>query len=230
MKGRDLREARKRQGLTQQQAAQMLHVTQGYLSMLEREKRPVPEHLVNSFRDTYVLSPLTLPLQESSSWRGLDVSALAREVAAAGYPGFSYMATKPSRNPAEVLLAALTKDELETRFAKSLPWLVLTYHNMDWDWVVREAKVNDVTNRLGFAVMLARELAEKKQDDATNEKLQVVESRLRRSVLAREDTFCQERMTQAERQWLKLKSSDEARGWNVLSDLSPKHLTHSANV
>jgi transcriptional regulator with XRE-family HTH domain len=230
MKGHDLREARKRQGLTQEQAAQMLHVTQGYLSMLEGEKRPVPEHLVSSLRDTYVLSPLTLPLPEPGNWRELDVGALAGEVAAAGYPGFSYMTTKPRRNPAEVLLAALTKDELETRVAESLPWLVLTYNNMDWDWVVREAKVNDVTNRLGFAVMLARELAEKKQDATATERLQAVESRLRRSVLAREDTFCQERMTQAERQWLKLKSSTEARCWNVLSDLSPEHLTHSTNA
>src|SRR5258708_681752 len=230
MKGRDLCEARKRQGLTQQQAAKRLHVTQGYLSMLEREKRHVPEHLVNSLRDTYVLSPLTLPLQESANWRELDVSALAREVAAAGYPGFSYMTARPSRNPAEVLMAALTKDELETRVAESMPWLVLTYNDMDWDWVVREAKVNDVTNRLGFAVTLARELAEKKQDSTATEKLKVVESGLRRSVLAREDTFCQERMTQAERQWLKLKSSTEARRWNVLSDLSPEHLTHSAHV
>ncbi|HJX83837.1 MAG TPA: helix-turn-helix transcriptional regulator [Candidatus Angelobacter sp.] len=230
MKGRDLREARKSRGLTQEQAAQRLHVTQGYLSMLESEKRSVPEHLVNSLRATFALSPLTLPLPESSNWRELDVSALVREVAAAGYPGFSYMTTKPSRNPAEVLLAALTKDELETRVAESMPWLVLKYHDMDWGWAVREAKVNDVTNRLGFAVTLARELAEKKQDATATEKLTAVESGLRRSVLAREDTFCQERMTQAERQWLKLKSSNEARGWNVLSDLSAEHLTHSANV
>jgi transcriptional regulator with XRE-family HTH domain len=230
MRGYDLRDARKRQGLTQRQAAQLLRVTQGYLSMLEREKRPVPEHFVNSFLDAYEVSPLALPLQGASSWQQLDTNGLASELAALGYPGFSYISAKPSRNPAEVLLAALTKDELEARVAESLPWLVLAYSNMDWDWVVREAKVNDVTNRLGFAVTLARELGEQKQDATATERLRVVESKLHRSVLAREDTFCQEHMTQAERRWLQRKSSTEARRWNVLSDLSPEHLTHAANA
>lgn len=47
VQGHDLRKARKQRGLTQQQAAQLLHVTQSYVSMLEKDKRHVPEHLVN---------------------------------------------------------------------------------------------------------------------------------------------------------------------------------------
>src|SRR5437016_10416369 len=152
--------------------------------MLERGKRPVPEHLVQALLDAYELSPLALPLHGPSSWRHLDTGKLATELAALGYPGFSYLTAKPRWNPAEVLLAALTKDELEARVAESLPWLVLEYSNLDWDWVVREAKLSDVTNRLGFAVTLARELAEQKQDALAKERLRIVESTLHRSVLA----------------------------------------------
>jgi len=47
------------------------------------------------------------------------------------------------------------------------------------------------------------------------------------SVLLRELTFCHEHMPQAERRWLKHNSTLEAKQWNVLSDLSPEHLSHA---
>src|ERR1700675_1132159 len=64
-----------------------------------------------------------------------------------------------AENPAEVLLGALAQDDLEPRLVEALPWLVLRYSTLDWSWVVREAKVRDLQNRLGFVVGLARQLA-----------------------------------------------------------------------
>jgi hypothetical protein len=98
---------------------------------------------------------------------------------------------------------------------------------MDWDWVVRQTKMHDVQNRLGFVLTLARSLAERMDDIAVTNRLSAVEQSLHASVLLREFTFCHEHMPEAERRWLKLNSTPEAKHWNVLSDLSPEHLTHA---
>ena len=115
---------------------------------------------------------------------------LAQQLAGLGYPGFAYMRARATWNPAELLVAALTKDELESRTAEALPWLVLTYSNMDWNWVVRQTKLHDVQNRLGFVLTLARSLAERMNDTAVANRLREVEKQLHASVLRRELTFC----------------------------------------
>ncbi len=38
------------------------------------------------------------------------------------------------------------------RLAEALPWVVLTYPDMDWPWLTREVKLQDAQNRLGFVV------------------------------------------------------------------------------
>jgi hypothetical protein len=133
---------------------------------------------------------------------------------------------QPQWNPAELLVAALTKNELESRVAEGLPWLAYAFTNMDWNWVVREAKANDVTNRLGFVVTLARRLAEQKVNHLAVETLRAVETRLRRSTLVQEEALCHDQMTQVERKWLEKSRPSEARQWHVLSDLAPEHLVH----
>jgi hypothetical protein len=97
---------------------------------------------------------------------------------------------------------------------------------LNWEWAVREAKVNNVTNRLGFVVALARELAERKHDSTAAETLRRVESQLEPAVLRKKETLCHEHMTKVERRWLEDRSSSEACKWNVLSDLSMEQLVH----
>lgn len=230
MTGRQLAEARKEMGLTQQEAARRLRVSQPYLSLLERGRRPLPPSQVHCFLTVYQsLPPVALPLKGPLEWDRLGNQELASELASFGYPGFSYLRTQPGWNPAEVLVAALTKDDLESRVAEALPWLVLAYSNMNWTFVVEQAKLHDVQNRLGFVLTLARELAERSQNNnsAAAVQLSAVESRLQNSVLLRKQTFCSEHMSQAERRWLETRSTPEARRWNVLSDLSPEHLSHA---
>jgi transcriptional regulator with XRE-family HTH domain len=229
MTGQDLREARGRRGWTQQQAAEHLGLSQAYVSMLERDRRPLPAHLVKDVLSEYEMSPVALPLRGPGAWAELDNNVLAKELAGLGYPGFSYMKARATWNPAELLVAALSKDDLEPRVAEALPWLALRYRDADWDWLMRETKLRDEQNRLGFVMTLAREVAQRKGDDVTADKFLYLEHQLERSKLAYVGTFCHENMSQTEKRWLRERSSPEARQWNLLSDLAPAHLEHATS-
>ena len=228
MTAAELRQARKNKGWTQQEAAALLGLSQTYLSLLEQGKRQVPKSRVQKLLTLYdSLSLLSLPMRGQKDWAGMGNLKLAQQLGGLGYPGFAYMRTRATWNPAELLVAALTKDELESRTAEALPWLALAYSNMDWGWVVRQIKLHDVQNRLGFVLTLARSLAERTNDTAVAKRLHEVEKCLHASVLRRELTFCHEHMLPAERRWLKQNSTCEAKHWNVLSDLSVEHLSHA---
>jgi hypothetical protein len=93
--------------------------------------------------------------------------------------------------------------------------------------LVRAAKVNDLQNKLGFVTNVARRLAEKLGKHETVSLLREQESVLERSRLVREETLCHDSLTQSERRWLQSNRSDEAKHWNLLTDLSPEHLSHA---
>jgi transcriptional regulator with XRE-family HTH domain len=230
MDGTTLREARQNKNWTQQQTARALGVTQAYLSMLEKGSRTVSESLVRKALKVFDLPPTALPLpSEATGTRVLSRKHdFTVDLAALGYPGFAYLKARVQKNPAGVLLEALDEPELDTRVAEALPWLTLTYVDMDWDWLVRNAKLRDRQNRLGFAVSLASEVAESKNDSERVRKfrecLQVLES----ARLAREDTFCHDSMTEAERNWLREHRSIVARHWNLLTDMKGEHLAYAA--
>ena len=149
----------------------------------------------------------------------LDSASLAEQLASLGYPGFRQLAGAPAQNPAKVLFAALAAGEVEVRVTEALPWLVLEYADLDWEWLVREAKAQRVQNRLGFVVTLARQVAEAKGDDPRAAKLRRVEGFLDEFRLPGEDTLCQALLSRAERRWLRQKRTREAAHWNLLTDL-----------
>ena len=64
------------------------------------------------------------------------------------------------------MLEALNEPNLDARVVEGLPWLAMTYADMDWDWLVRNAKVRDRQNRLGFALSLASELSERRKESS----------------------------------------------------------------
>lgn len=228
MDGRALREARQTMNWTQKDAAKALGVTQAYLSMLETGSRVLSKRLGRKAPKVLDLPPTALPLQ----LRG-DLGAcvgkhdFGAELAALGYPGFAYLKTKARRNPASVLLDALEEADLDTRVAEGLPWLALAYVDMDWDWLVRNAKLQDWQNRLGFTVSLATEVAEKKGASEKARKLRRCLETLERARLAREDTFCHDSMTQAERAWLRNHRSPVAGHWNLLTDMASENLAYA---
>ena len=106
----ELRQARKAKGWTQQEAASRLGLSQTYLSLLEKGKRQVPKSRVQRLLTVYdSLSPLALPMRGQKNWDRLDSLKLAQQLAALGYPGFAYMQSHATWNPAELLLAAVNQ-------------------------------------------------------------------------------------------------------------------------
>jgi DNA-binding XRE family transcriptional regulator len=222
-----LRLARTAAGFTQQQAAKRLGVSQAYLALMETGRRRVTEEVGLKMMDLYRLGPNVLPLRvdDLESW---DSAYLAKALANVGYPGFRHLLGGPRDNPAVVLLAALSRRDLEVRVVEGLPWLAVEYCDLDWEWLMREAKVRDVQNRLGFVVTLGRRIAEKRDDDSARSKLREVEESLDWSRLAREGTLCQGFLSAAERGWLRRARSADARHWNLLTDLDAEHLPYAA--
>ncbi len=222
-----LRSARRAAGLTQRQAAERLHVSQAYLSLLERGRRPVTVQLGSRIANLYDLGPVALLLSAGhlGDW---DSSSLAAGMASLGYPGFRQLAGTPAHNPATILLAAITSNNVEVRVLEALPWLAVEYNNLDWEWLIREAKVRDVQNRLGFVVTLARQVTEKRGNGAATERLHEIEEILDRARLVREDTLCQDSLSDAERRWLRQVRPAEANHWNLLTDLNARLLPYAA--
>ena len=210
-----LRQAREALGLSQAQVAERLGVTQAYVSMLEQGRRDLPDALRTRVAQVYVLGPTALPAELEAEPR--QSRAVAAALGSLGYEPFAYLRNRRRRNPAAVLLGALRQPDLESRVAEGLPWLVLTYPDLDWEWLTREAKLADLQNRLGFVVTLARQVAERKADSALVDSLRQREVALERSRLAREDTLAHESLTQAERRWLREHRAPEAAHWNLLT-------------
>src|SRR5437016_7481847 len=162
MTGVDLKEGRTRKGWTQQEAARRLSVSQPYLSLLENNSRPVPENLAHKASALFGLSPTRLPMKTSwHSVRAKENDELASDLAALRYPGLAYLKSTRKRNPADVLLSALSAKNLDARLTEALPWVLLKYADLDWQSLVRAAKLNDLQNKLGFLTSVARRLAER---------------------------------------------------------------------
>ncbi len=230
MDARQFRQARNQAGLSQQKAAAELGVSQSYLSMLEKSQRPLSRELARRMVQVYRLSPATLPPSQLS-WqpKTTDVEQLATDLAGLGYPGFAYLRSRRTpRNPSELLLSALAQDQLEARLFEALPWLVLKYWEMDLEWLVQQAKLHDLQNRLGFVVALARKAGQRSalRDSRREAALEHLETRLRGSLLAREELLAG--VSESERRWLKKHRSKEARDWNVLSNWRPEALRYVA--
>ena len=227
MRPEHLRLARRTAGLTQQQASARLGVSQAYLALLERGRRPVTPLLGPKIVKLYGLGPTALPLEAASvgSW---DSSSLAAALASLGYPGFRHLRRVDVKNPAVVLIAAVAARDVEIRVIEALPWLLVEYSDLDWEWLIREAKLRDVQNRLGFVLTLARQVVERRGDTLATARLREVEEILDRARLVREDTLCQSSLSDTERRWLRQTRPVEARHWNLLTDLNVQLLPYAA--
>lgn len=229
MTGRQLKSARELKGWSQEYAASRLGVSQPYLSMLERDERRVPAQLARKAAGVYRMSAVVLPT--TLTWdrvRPADEDTLAMDLAALGYPGLSYLKPKRKRNPAEVLISALSARDLDVRLTEALPWVLLEFPDLDWRWLVAAAKLNDLQNKLGFITGVARRLAEMSGDSETAALLGREEEALERSRLMSEDTLCHDSLTEPERRWLRKNRPEEAKHWGLLTDMSPEHLSHAA--
>ncbi len=228
MTPREFKQERRNRGWSQQELANRLGLSQSYVAMLENRHRQFTPRLVRRLATLYDLPPSVLPLSESLEMRrGQDTAqSLAEQLAGLGYPGFAYLhGRRWKRNPGEVLLRALAQEELEARVVEALPWLLVSYWNMDTSWLVQQAKLRNLQNRLGFVATLARQVAENRFPERV-QALGRLEQVLEQSRLAKEDTLCKAAMTPAEAQWLRENRPEEAAYWNLLTDWRAESLRY----
>jgi len=204
-------------------------VSQPYLAMLEKGKRRLTPDLARKAALVYELSPAELPVPETfRPAKEVGAERLVEYLSRLDYPGFAYVRPHlKKKNPGEVLLTALAQESLEARVAEALPWLALRYWQMDFSWLVELAKKFDLQNRLGFVVSLARRLSEASAETERTNALSHWEATLDHSRLAHEDFFFRPPRNNAEREWLMENRPEEARHWNLLSDLRPEHLQYA---
>ena len=232
MDASDFKRARTAAGLSQQEAAAHLGVSQSYLSMLENSERPLFPQLSRRMVRVYKLPAAALP-PSHQRWlpKRVRPGQLAADLAGLGYPGFAHLRKQRSRlNPGEVLLTALSQESLEARAFEALPWLVLEYWNLDRNWLAEQAKLHDLQNRLGFVVSLARKAGRRanRKNPPREGALQELESTLKRSLLAREEPLGKSQLSEAEYIWLNKHRTKDAREWHLLTDWRPEVLRYVA--
>ena len=76
-------------------------------------------------------------------------------------------------------------------------------------------------------VSLARRLSEGGPETERTNALSDLEAMLDSSRLAREDFFFRPPRNDAEREWLMENRTEEAKHWNLLSDVRPEHLQYA---
>jgi transcriptional regulator with XRE-family HTH domain len=229
MTGKQLKRYRRENKLSQHETAVGLGISQSYLSLVEAGERPLTARLQRKAAK-FLKLPLEMPtVLSSGKLRMLSDDQLASDLADLGYSGFAHLSRKRSRrmNPADVLLSGLSSPKRDARLVEALPWLVLNFWNMNWTEVTLTAKIYDLQNRLGYVTTVARRVAERNGRSETVSLLKKQEGELQRSMLAREDTLCNETMTRAERNWLRTHRPEEAKQWRLLTDLSPQHLPYA---
>jgi len=209
--------------LKQEDLATKLGVSQGYVSLLERNQRVVPRHLAAKLASVLGMAPTALPMRDAKTLKG---DQAAKQLGALGYEPFGYLARGRRLNPAEVLVAVLRADDVDARVVEALPWLLVRYSDMNWEWVVRSVKQDDSQNRFGFVLALGKGLAESLSDFKAAASLGEWEQRLEKSRLQEDDTFSRHTLTKVEVKWLRAHRSPEAKRWNLLSTLSVESLPH----
>lgn len=157
----------------------------------------------------------------------VDADTVANDLAALGYPGFAYLEYKRPKSPELVLLSALSCSYLQSREVEALPWLLLTYSDLNWPTLINAATAKRLQNKLGFVTCLARKVAESRGETDIAEVLRNQERVLERSRLLVEDTLCNDSLTLSERRWLESNRTDDAKNWRLLTDVSPEHLSYA---
>ena len=225
----ELKEARRVAGWTQAALAGRLKVTQAYVSFLEGGKRPVPGALARRLARLLRLSPSSLPLPDGGEFSKPTTNIWVEgSLARLGYSGYAHRRRAGGvRNPSEVLLRALSVDDLDPRLLEALPWLLLRFGAGDRTRLVERARFLNLQNRLGFMTALAEELAkgEESYGERAGELRQLLAS-LEPFRLAREDSFGRPPRTERMRNWVRAHRSAMAAHWNILSDLVPEHFSY----
>lgn len=222
MSGAQVRAVRERLGLTQQQAARRWRLSQAYVSLVEHNKRPTPNRLARALARTEPSMATGLRLEMPHA----NVDDLPRLLGTLGYRGFAQLASPAGvSNPATLVLAALKASFVPARVTEALPWLLVTFVDLDWQWLIDQARLSNVQNRLGFLVHVATQFADRLGEVQASQRLAGVEQVLEEARLAKEDTFGRD-LTEVERDYLRQHRPPAARHWNLLTNLRAEDLRY----
>jgi hypothetical protein len=117
-------------------------------------------------------------------------------------------------------MAVLAKPDADARVVEALPWLAATFERLfDFGSMVRQAKLQNLQNRLGFVLQAAA-------IDTADGLMAVRE--LERARLLEEDTLCWNSMPAATREWMRANRTPLAKHWNVLTRLCAEDVHDAA--
>jgi transcriptional regulator with XRE-family HTH domain len=229
MMGTELRKARLEADWTQKRLASRLGVTQAHVSQMESAKRRVTDSVARRVTSLFHLPPTLLPASGEESRVPVTEERVEQGLARLGYPGFAYRKKQgKQQNPGELLLMALSLDNLDPRLATALPWLLVRFENLSLKGLVAQAKAKDLQNRLGFTVSLAEQVAKRNPALMRNlRELHEAKQLLYRSRLAEEGTYGREETSERMKAWLRQQRSPEAERWNLMTDLKVEHLPYA---
>jgi transcriptional regulator with XRE-family HTH domain len=226
MNSSQLLQARQNKHWEQIETAEKLGVSQSYLSLLESGKREITKKISHRAIKIFRLSACALPIEKNLDETIVGKNdELTKDLGTLGYPKFAFLKSNVNKNPLEVLFLSLKTENLESRLVEALPWLVFTFSDLDWETLFKLVKINDLQNKLGFVISLARKSAERLKDRSKMEFLCKKELELSNSRLFQEAVFSQN-LTETEKKWLKNNRSKDAKFWRVLSDLEIKHFDY----
>jgi transcriptional regulator with XRE-family HTH domain len=201
---------RKRNSLTQVEAASLLGVSQPYLSLLEKGARPVTAALHSRMKS----------VRHGVEHESPD-DLFRAQLSALGYSEFAHVSRSRSRQrPDAILMDVLAKPDVDSRVVEALPWLARSHmQQLDFAWLVRQAKLQNLQNRLGFLLQVA--------GVNTTEGLSAVRE-MERARLLEEDTLCWDSMPSATREWMRVNRTPLAKHWNVLTRMRAEDLFDAA--
>jgi transcriptional regulator with XRE-family HTH domain len=224
MTGQALEKVRKGRGVSQLKAAELLGLSQPMLSHMETGRRNVSLEVARRAVELFGADATALPF---STVERHTEDALATELGSLGYPRFAHLSGR-LRNPAEFIFDALDRSDLDVRTTEGLPWVALQYPHLDWAWLLRELKVRNRQNRLGFVVSLAEKMARLLSRDRVVKVLEPVLRDLEDARLVKEDTLCQESWPVSRKKYVRSLRSKLAAHWNLDTRLSEVDLAHYA--
>jgi transcriptional regulator with XRE-family HTH domain len=200
---------RQRNALTQVNAAALLGVSQPYLSLLEKGARPLTATIRSRMKNV------------RQTDRPASDDRFRRQLSALGYPKFAHVTpARPKSSPDSLLVSVLGVPNVDARVVEALPWLVRRYADqLDLDWLVRQAKLQNLQNRLGFVLQTA---------GIETPKLVAAVRELERARLLQEATLCWDSMPAATREWMRVHRAPSAEHWNILTKLQTEDVDSAA--
>lgn len=231
--------------MSQGELARRLNVTQAYISQVEAGLRPITRTLAEKLGALPDLPPPVLP-PALAAFDGQDAN-LAADLGALGYPPFAGGPPRRARNPAAVILAILSPAQVAPNVMNAVPWVLLSYPDLDRAWLVDEVRRRNLQNRLGFLTDLALDLAraraareerpeQRAQDGARADDdgapardvlhaLDALRAGLEESRLANAGTLARV-LTSTERQFFEEHRGAAARHWNLYTGLTVAQLPY----